>query len=461
MFSRKRQRVGSSSPSPSSDDDVTVVSPAETLTLIPSSAAAGDSSGGVAAFNDPATADVVLRLCLGSAHLDLHLHSSSLRRSRYFDALLSPRWLSRSSSDGDATASPLPLLSLDISSPFDSYVSVLRRLYSNDLSAPVSSVPAALSLLPPALHLLFDDLLSSLVRFLEAVPWSDSEEDLLLSLLPSLPQPLSQQLLSRILPVSESSSEEMLFTLVHSALHSHPKAARVKAFVAGLLRDHPYRASVRRILDRAFLSALESLRGLMGEYASPDFRVTEDDDETEALQRLNLHSALANARYLLWLVERMIELRVADAAAGEWGEQGVLAADLQKTFLDDAWRNIAPGLPALVMRCTSRLANAVAAGNILAPRQVRMKLVKNWLPVLNVCQDIVSPTPSGHKMLYQELEETFLRIISTLPMSDAQELLQECLSFSTHDVDDCPHLLGAFKTWFRRANRQPHDGSAC
>ena len=83
--------------------------------------------------------------------------------------------------------------------------------------------------------------------------------------------------------------------------------------------------------------------------------------------------------------------------------------------------------------------------------------MRDWLPVLNVCRDIVSPMPSGHKMLQQELEETFLRIISTLPMPDSQGLLQQCLSFSTRDVDDCPHLVGAFKTWFRRANRAPHD----
>ena len=34
-------------------------------------------------------------------------------------------------------------------------------------------------------------------------------------------------------------------------------------------------------------------------------------------------------------------------------------------------RNIVPGLPAVVLRCTCRLANAVAAGSILAARQVR------------------------------------------------------------------------------------------
>ena len=61
----------------------------------------------------------------------------------------------------------------------------------------------------------------------------------------------------------------------------------------------------------------------------------------------------------------------------------------------------------------------------------------------------------SNKSLYLELEETFLRIISTLPMSDAQELLQQCLSFSTRNVEDCPHLFTAFNTWFRRAARPP------
>ncbi|KAJ0935676.1 putative BTB/POZ domain-containing protein [Helianthus annuus] len=150
----------------------------------------------------------------------------------------------------------------------------------------------------------------------------------------------------------------------------------------------------------------------------------------------------------------MIELRAADTAVKEWSEQASFTANLQRAFRDDAWRNMVPGLPSVVMRCTCKLANAVAAGVILASRQVRMKLVKDWLPVLIVCKDNMTPMLTNHKSLYLELEETFLKIISTLPMSEAQELLQQCLSFSTRNVEDCPHLVSAFTTWFRRANRQ-------
>jgi hypothetical protein len=40
-------------------------------------------------------------------------------------------------------------------------------------------------------------------------------------------------------------------------------------------------------------------------------------------------------------------------------------------------------------------------------------------------------------------------------MADAQKLLQQCLSFATRNLDDCPHLVNAFNIWFRRATQAP------
>lgn len=84
-----------------------------------------------------------------------------------------------------------------------------------------------------------------------------------------------------------------------------------------------------------------------------------------------------------------------------------------------------------------------------------MMLVKDWLPVLIVCTGNVSPIISNHKSLYTELEDNFLRIISDLPLSDVQSLLQQCISFSTRSMDNCPNLVAAFNTWFWRAARPP------
>uniref|UniRef100_A0A0D9VYE7 At3g05675-like ankyrin-like domain-containing protein n=1 Tax=Leersia perrieri TaxID=77586 RepID=A0A0D9VYE7_9ORYZ len=404
--------------------------------------------------------------------LDLHVSSSSLLRSRYFAALLSDRWSPAPSSTAGGGHGHLSLAvaaPYSCSHPFHAHVEVVRLLHTLDFAGAIRSPGDALDVLPVALQLLFDACVEACTRFLEAVPWSAEEEARVLELAPLLPADEASDLLARITPppaaspsaaggeAARSPSEAMLHGLIHSAIHGHPVPAATKAFVAMLLKDYPSRDCVQKVLDEAFLSRLETVKELMGKYASPDFRVAVDSDEREAIQRLNLQSAVLNVRHLLWLIERMVDMRVADNAVMLWSEQAALTADLQKLLNDvDMWKNITPGLPVLVTRCTLRFANSVATGETVVPRQVRMKLVKSWLPVLNVCRNMVQPMQCGYKSPNcQELEETFLQIISTLPVPDAQELLQQCLGFSTRNVDDCPHLVAAFKTWFRRAGRAP------
>ncbi|GLT86231.1 hypothetical protein SLE2022_043850 [Rubroshorea leprosula] len=426
-------------------------------------------------FNDPSTADVILRLFVDSSPFDsstesdpndhsdvqIYLHSHVLTRSKYFAARLSDRWQHQRNNNGNVSPDfgSNHLIHLNLAVPdhpnsISIHLTVIQLLYSGDYATVIDSASTALEILPVALELLFEDCVKSCVRFLEAVPWTDEVEKRVLGLVPFLREEESKELLARVSPAKDDSCEEMLDGLIFAAIHNHPNMAFVKAFVAKLLRDFSSRESARCVLERAFETSLRTVKESLEEYSSPDF-TRGDHNETEAIQRLNLHNAMTNGKHLLWLVERMIELRVADSAVKEWSEQAAFTADLQRAFQDDAWRNIVPGLPAVVLRCTCKLADAVSTGTILAARQVRKKLVKDWLPVLNVCKNKVSPMLPSHKSLYVELEQTFLRIISTLPISDAQELLQQCLCFSTRNVEDCPHLITAFNTWFRRAAQPP------
>ncbi|CAL0329233.1 unnamed protein product [Lupinus luteus] len=425
-------------------------------------------------FNDASTADVILRLFIDAvdpvsiSDLHVYLHSNVLHRSKYFSALLSDRWIRHvkpppprehsSSSSASASDDDNKLLRLNLGVPstpgsIQSHLTVLELLYTNDFATTIDSASTALDLLPVALELLFEDCVRSCVGFLEAVPWTEEEEKRVLNLIPILSEDESKYLLARVSPVGEYSCEVMLEGLISSAMNNYQNTAFVKAFVAKILRDFSSRESAKRVLEKAFRTSLKTVKESLEDYSSPVCRG--DHNETEAIQRSNLHKASTNGKHLLWLVERMIELRVADEAVKEWSEQEAFTYDLQKAFHDDAWRNIVPGLPAVVLRCTCKLANAVSVGTILASRQVRRKLVEIWLPVLVICKDNVSPISPSNKSLYLDLEETFLRIISTLPMSDAQELLPRCLSFSTRNVDDCPHLVTAFNTWFRRAAQPP------
>ncbi|KAK9691079.1 hypothetical protein RND81_09G174600 [Saponaria officinalis] len=469
--SKKRQRINTTSPRLSSvnatiDSGYLDLDGGLSSSLPRRNSFLSPISGG---FNDAATADILLRLFLedsdatvgstddsSSDEVQVYVHSSALCRAKYFSALLSDRW----SKDDRNAVKKVNLGVSQSCGSIRSHLTVIKLLYVDDLSAEILNVSSAISILYVAVKLLFEDCVKQCLKFLEAVPWSEEEEVMIVNLMPILSVDESTELLARVLTSRSDSCEQMLHNLLISAKQNHPNVASVKAFVARLLREFSSRESARRVLETAFSMSLKVVKGSLEEYSSPDFRG--DHNETEAIQRLNLHSALTNGKHLLWIVERMIELRVADMAVKEWSEQASFAADLQRAFQDDACRNIVPGLPTVVLKCTSKLATAVASGIILVARQVRMKLVKDWLPVLIVCKDNASPVLPSHKhalhsptSLYLELEETFLRIISTLPMDDAQELLQQCLSFSTRDSEDCPHLIAAFHTWFRRATRPP------
>nr|GEV58298.1 hypothetical protein [Tanacetum cinerariifolium] len=310
------------------------------------------------------------------------------------------------------------------------YVTVLEMLYYDDceiLNA-IENVSIALEILPIALELLFEECVSVCVRYLEAVPWSEEDEKRVISLIPLLKEDEKCELLGRVVSVKEDVSEEMLHGLISSAVQSHPNMAFAKAFVAKLLRDFSCRVSARRVLEDSFVTSLKVVK--------------------ESLEE-----------HLLWLIERMIELRVADMAVKEWSEQGAFTADLQRAFRDDAWRNIVPGLPAVVLRCTCRLANAVAAGVILVPRQVRMKLVKDWLPVLIVCKDNVTPMLTNHKPLNvsvsrQETWKTALIWSLHLPpgfavQTDSYQLINNFFLERKPDVNDIQALYAAHNSVHR------------
>jgi len=271
-----------------------------------------------------------------------------------------------SSADGD-----LFRLNLGVSpaaGSIQSHLTVLELLYTNDFAAVVDSASTALDLLPVALELLFEECVRWCVDYLEAVPWTEEEEKRVVRLIPFLSEEESKELVARVSPSREDSCEGMLEGLISSATSSYGNTAFVKAFVGKILRDLSSRETAKRVLEKAFARSLKTVKESLEDYSSPVFRG--DHNETEAIQRLNLHKASTNGKHLLWLVERMIELRVADVAVREWSEQACFAADLQRAFRDDAWRNIVPGLPAVILRCTCRLANAVSSGTILASRQV-------------------------------------------------------------------------------------------
>ncbi|KAH7416487.1 hypothetical protein KP509_14G093800 [Ceratopteris richardii] len=342
-------------------------------------------------------------------------------------------------------------MNVPASRTIDACLLVLQLLYAEDIKILLKDVSRALSALPVAAEWLYDDCITACVQYLGSVPWTEEEETKVMDIVPPLQLQGPEELLSRIKPKSVTAVKDMLSKLVQAANHSHPNGANVETFVANLLKNHASRSVVKLVLDDALTKSLSALKDSAEEYVRPN--INGQQCQIEDLQKVTLHTALLTSKRLLWLLETMIGLGVADDAVTEWSEQAGLSANLLRIFNDDVWLTCVPSLQVLLLGCTFNLASEVAAGFITASYQVRKRLVECWLPVLDGFREPPSQTVPSAKLhpLRQRLEKLFLLIISTLPHEDAQILLPQCLAFATQTVEECGHLTDAFNLWFRRA----------
>ncbi|KAL8524106.1 hypothetical protein ACS0TY_013899 [Phlomoides rotata] len=160
-------------------------------------------------FKDPATADVIFNIrvdgetpsfdsldvvsdVISMKQLEtqkIYLHSCAFRRSKYFVSLLSDRWQRQSDWLSSNEAENYPKISrINHVIPangdsMDNFISVLKLLYSDNLLFSIDNLSTALDLLPIALELLFEDCVKACIRFIEAVTWSEDDENRILSLI--------------------------------------------------------------------------------------------------------------------------------------------------------------------------------------------------------------------------------------------------------------------------------------
>lgn len=190
---------------------------------------------GALKFDDASTADVILHLQQDECHLSeqdksedeitdgaskktvaaghrgahvVNVHAHVLTQCRYFDALLSDRWQDRaqtSTQEESAKSKPIHInLCVVPGRHQSSYIATLKLLYTQDFIGTIYNVESALSILPIAAELLYDQCISICLKFLEAVSWTREEERQIVQLVSCLQLEESSPLLARLNPVNVS-----------------------------------------------------------------------------------------------------------------------------------------------------------------------------------------------------------------------------------------------------------------
>ncbi|KAK4370394.1 hypothetical protein RND71_009869 [Anisodus tanguticus] len=328
------------------------------------------------------------------------------------------------------------------------YVETLVLMYCDDLRKRLmgEDVTKVLGLLKIASAIMFDDGVLACLEYLEAVPWSQQEEEKVVSHLSQLqlPDSAADNILQRLVPEPSTSSrsDDILQRLLTGVLHAKDDQARreMKKVISRLLREntsnsnsHESNLDISR--DTLYYLCHKCLTSLIL-YLSE--ATTADDNRQD---RGVLMSDIAReADNLQWLVDILIDRKMGDEFVKLWAEQKELS--ILHSKIPTMYRHE-------ISKITAQLCVAIGRGNLLVPKDVRYCLLSTWLE--NLYEDFGWMQRAGRSIDKKLVEEGLGQTILTLPLAQQQTILLKWFNRFLNKGDDCPNIQRAFEVWWRRS----------
>ncbi|XP_066309613.1 BTB/POZ domain-containing protein At3g50780-like [Miscanthus floridulus] len=423
-------------------------------------------------FGRPETSDLTVML-YGKEGIVVRMsvHRDVLSQSSAFFA-------QRLAAAGNPAPAPPPCVEIHDCDDAEIYVETVGLMYCDEAKHRLllkQSVPRVLRIMKAADALGFHACVTSCLHYLEAVPWdSDEEERSVVSSVRRLQSrdkddgcnyyggvvtPLLKRIASDdcLRPPSDTfaSITEMVLTSTDDR-----GRREMKALVLNLLKDStrshgvgvtggdgspPDVISSAETLYGSCRGCLDRLRELFAEASSsePDYYCPAVVTRRIALETDNI----------LWLVEMLMlaSQRAGDGFVALWSGQAELAASHARVP--------APSRHA-VSRVTARLFVGVGRGELLPPRDARLRLLQVWLhPLIDDyawLQRCGGSRPSSASFDRRLVEDGIGQTILTLPLEDQRSILLAWFGRFLKLGDDCPNLQRAFEVWWRRTFVRPY-----
>ncbi|KAK8969024.1 BTB/POZ domain-containing protein [Platanthera guangdongensis] len=291
---------------------------------------------------------------------------------------------------------------------------------------------------------------TSCVRYLEAVPWDEKEEEEILKIVPALGDSATA-ILARIQPVDPNATKNVLISAIHfatSAERSFPP------FVAGELK----------------ISAQEQVEYMLLEDNNACYVTVDEEVRSEA--RTGLGKLLANLEAELSAIPVVSEQRVVRCLTDlEWMCSILTKMDMMSDFVA-SWAEISDRVLAVVeddkyssglwevkvkvIELVGKALDAVGYGSVVLPAASRVRFVTTWLPYLRKMKPMLDSMSEGdesfaHKLdgdLCQNIEGAIVSLILALPGGDQADILGEWMQ-RTEELK-FPDLSEAFEIWCYR-----------
>ncbi|OQU79497.1 hypothetical protein SORBI_3008G152400 [Sorghum bicolor] len=426
-------------------------------------------------FGRPETSDLTVML-YGKEGIAVRMsvHSDVLSQSSAFFA----HRLSAAGGGGGPAPNQPCVVEIDDCDDAEMYVETVGLMYCDEakhrLLLKQESVPRVLRIIKAADALGFRACVTSCLHYLEAVPWvGDEEERSVVSSVRCLQSKdrdkddgccnnyyggVVSPLLKRVAASDDClrPPSDTFASITEMVLTSTDDRGRreMKALVLNLLKDSSRSSHVAggdgsppdndissaKTLYASCRGCLDRLRELFAEASSSSSSESDYYCPAAVTRRIALETD-----NLLWLVEML----VASQRGG--GGDGFVALWVP-----------APSRHA-VSRVTARLFVGVGRGELLPPRDARLRLLQVWLhPLIDDYAWLQRgggsrPSTSASAAFDRRLVEDGIgQTILTLPLEEQRSILLAWFGRFLKLGDDCPNLQRAFEVWWRRTFVRPY-----
>lgn len=293
--------------------------------------------------------------------------------------------------------------------------------------------------------IMFDDGIRACLEFLEAVPWSEGEEESVVSHLNQLHIDCSKAdpVLQRVItdPSTSSRADNVFFKLSLGVLQAKDDKARreMKALISRLLREDHNSSSFHEGLDISRDTLYQLCHRCLGSLVLC-LSGTTGLDESSQNRGAVMAEISREADNMQWILGILIDRKMGDEFVDLWADQRELAVLHSK--IPTMYRHE-------ISKITAQLCISIGKGQILVPKESRYALLSTWLEAL---YDDFGWMRMGGKAVERKLiEEGLSQTILTLPLPQQQSILLKWFDRFLNKGDDCPNIQRAFEIWWRRA----------
>lgn len=303
------------------------------------------------------------------------------------------------------------------------------------------------SLLQVSATVMFDRGTRSCLKYLEAVPWSEHEEEKLKTLFSrcTFDSSVTEEVLARLHPEDSSRSGELAVQLIRSVANGANINARkeLQTLVNGLLSKSSVYSKEFTGLNKDSLygicdTCVNSLVELFKEASSsspPAPVMTTTKDQRPLVERVS-----KQVENLNWLLDILIDKQMAVDFVSLWAAHEELARLHERASSMIRYE---------ISRISASVFVAMGRGKVQCHVDVRRSVLRRWFRPLLLDFGWIQRCPKGLDM--RMMEEGVGQAILTLPLKQQQTLFVEWFQFFGKEGSECPNLSKAFQVWWRRS----------